>query len=81
MKKILIATAFAVLMSTSSYAASKPVDPATAAANQARIEQAIQKTKERKAAKLAAAEALKKECAANPKSAKCPKPKAKKKKK
>ena len=81
MKKILIATAFAVLMSTSSYAASKPVDPATAAANKTRIEAAIKKTKEKKAAKAAAAEALKKECAANPKSAKCPKPKAKKKKK
>jgi hypothetical protein len=79
MKKILIATAFAVLMSTSSYAASKPVDPATAAANKARIEQAIEKTKKRKAEKAAAAEAFKKECAANPKLTKC-KPVKKKKK-
>jgi F0F1-type ATP synthase epsilon subunit len=77
MKKILIATAFAVLMSTSSFAASKPVDPATAAANKARIEQAIKKNKEKKAAKKAAEEALKKECAANPKLKKCAKKKKK----
>jgi len=80
MKKVLIATALAVLMSTASYAANKPVDPATAAANKARIEHAIEKNKERKAAKAAAAEALKKECAANPKLAKCKKPVKKKKK-
>jgi len=77
MKKILIATAFAVLMSTSSFAASKPVDPATAAANKARIEEAIKKNKERKAAKAAAEEALKKECKANPKLKKCVKKKKK----
>ena len=80
MKKILITTAIAVIMSTSSYAANKPVDPATAAANKVRIEQAIEKTKERKAAKAAAAAALQKECAANPKLAKCKKPVKKKKK-
>jgi F0F1-type ATP synthase epsilon subunit len=78
MKKILIATAFAVLMSTSSFAAGKPVDPATAAANKARIEEAIKKNKERKAAKAAAEEALKKECKANPKLKKCAKVKKKK---
>jgi F0F1-type ATP synthase epsilon subunit len=77
MKKILVATAFAFLLSTSSYAANKPVDPATAAANKARIEQAIKKNKEKKAAKKAAEEALKKECAANPKLKKCPKKKKK----
>ena len=77
MKKILIAAAFAVLMSTSSFAAGKPVDPATAAANKTRIEEAIKKNKERKAAKAAAAETLKKECAANPKLKKCAKKKKK----
>ena len=44
MKKILVATAFAFLLTTSSYAASKPVDPAVAAANKARIEEAIKNT-------------------------------------
>ena len=80
MKKILVATAFAFLLTTSSYAASKPVDPAVAAANKARIEEAIKKNKAKKAAAVAAAEALKKECAANPKLAKCKKPVKKKKK-
>lgn len=75
MKKILIATAFAVLMSTSTFAVSKPVDPATAAANKTRIEAAIQKNKIKKAEKAAAAEALKKECKVNPKLKKCKKKK------
>lgn len=78
MKKILVATAFAFLLSTGSYAATKPVDPAVAAANKVRIEEAIKKNKERKAAKAAAAEALKKECKANPKLKKCAKIKKKK---
>ena len=78
MKKILLATALAFAIATSSYAASKPVDPAVAAANKARIEEAIKKNKERKAAKAAAEEALKKECKANPKLKKCTKVKKKK---
>ena len=42
MKKLLIATVLGLLVSTSAFAAKKPVDPATAAANKARIEEAIQ---------------------------------------
>ena len=67
MKKILIATALGLLISTSSFAANKPVvDPATAAANKARIEASIKKSQEKKAAKAAF-------CAANPKDKKCKK--------
>jgi F0F1-type ATP synthase epsilon subunit len=75
MKKIIVATAFVFLLSTNTFAASKPVDPATAAANKVRIEEAIKKNNERKAAKKAAEEALKKECKANPKLKKCQKKK------